>query len=1055
MALNKKSVELPLIGGLDTKTDDKQIKVGKLLSAQNIVYKKPGKIEKRDGFQDLGKTIIDNGQQITDGQALMTYKDELLAFDKEDVYSHIESTNNWKDKGNFQSLFLQNSPVTNGTERDFWQDCAYHPNGLECYVWVRQPAAGSTTAQLFYQVHDTETKQIIVGPIAAPSTTSINPKVIRHKDMFLIYYYDPTFAQIFFGALAINNLTATITWNPVTNSGATTSAVNPVQPTYGVACFDTSGVLGVEQQIVMVFNHNAATKGISIWSWEDPFTPSPAVTRTEGGPVMAHVDIVPDDYINPATPDLGSIAFSFTNVDIFSSFAKETLCIRSYPLDLSTTNFLGNLVGVIPSGDYGQRTTLVATSTTTAQSYTIFADYYDSGFTPYFRYGTARVYAIASGGGITTGGGVSRLQQIALASTAYSYGDKKYVVVMGGPNIQAPDGTEIFSSYFTIDDNFNAVGRAYESLAAGPNQYPYIGAYNFVWLTKMNTLSSTQYFTSLAKLTATISVQGATQTGLERFSTDHYNREHSYSNVEIAESLYVGGGMLYQYDGQNLVEDSFNWKPNINSMQVTSAPGTGNTYIYVAVWEWVDNIGNIHRSQISKEYVITTSSPIGAGGVVGNIELMPLSLTYKTAANARSPIQCVLYRTTANNAGPYYRLPVTTANNNDISANYITPANDTTTDAQLVGNIELYTPGQPIFGPPPPVGAMAVYRNRLFVLDSTNPLVIYFSQPVNNGTTVDFGLPYQISVDPSGGDVTGLVSLDDKLIIFKENSIRFISGQGPEGSGANSDYGTTTLITTDAGCTNLRSIVSTPEGVLFKSKKGIYFLNRGLQVSYIGAPVEAYNNDFITSGVLMRDNNQVRLTLDSGNIIVYDYYVDNWATFTPLNGVDAAIWQDRHTFINSSGNVSVERLGTYTDNGVGYPMEVTTGWLAFGGIQGFQRLWKVHLLGNFASNHKLQVDFYYDYNPAYYQRIDVEPVIPSTYGSGSPYGEDDPYGGNFDLYQYELRPERQKCQAVKMRIQDVAVSGSTLESGYQLSNIRLSYGVIGGPNRLGNRQTWG
>jgi hypothetical protein len=77
-----------------------------------------------------------------------------------------------------------------------------------------------------------------------------------------------------------------------------------------------------------------------------------------------------------------------------------------------------------------------------------------------------------------------------------------------------------------------------------------------------------------------------------------------------------------------------------------------------------------------------------------------------------------------------------------------------------------------------------------------------------------------------------------------------------------------------------------------------------------------------------------------------------------------------------------------------------------------------------------------------------------VYGTNE-YGEESPYGGEFDLYQYELLNSRQKCMSVKLQIRDTAVEGETLGRGYELSNMRLSYGVIGGSNRVRIAQTFG
>jgi hypothetical protein len=136
-------------------------------------------------------------------------------------------------------------------------------------------------------------------------------------------------------------------------------------------------------------------------------------------------------------------------------------------------------------------------------------------------------------------------------------------------------------------------------------------------------------------------------------------------------------------------------------------------------------------------------------------------------------------------------------------------------------------------------------------------------------------------------------------------------------------------------------------------------------------------------------------------------------------------------------------------------MEITTSWFTLSGIQGFQRLWNIMLLGQFKSPHKLQTQLYYNYNNAASQTIVVSPITPSTYGSSSPYGNETPYGGSFDLYQYELRPTWEKCMSVKLSITDTISGSAPLTEAYELSNLRFSYGVIGGSNRLKNAQIFG
>jgi hypothetical protein len=506
--------------------------------------------------------------------------------------------------------------------------------------------------------------------------------------------------------------------------------------------------------------------------------------------------------------------------------------------------------------------------------------------------------------------------------------------------------------------------------------------------------------------------------------------------------------MLFQYDGQNLVEDGFNWRPRI--IGSGSPLGGPNTYRYVAIWEWVDNNGYTHRSAPSDPITITLNTAIGAGGSA-NISAYPLTLTLKAPANNRTNAKCVLYRTKANLEG-YFRLQNIVSNTTDPATTFLVFATDTTPDANLTQ--PLYSDSELANGVAPPVGGMVVWKNRLWIIDSTNPLVLYYSKVANIDKPVEWSGFQRIFLDPSGGDCTALGALDDKLIIYKNSNIRYLVGDGPDATGNNDDFTGTTLITTDAGCTNARSVVLTPDGLIFKSAKGIYFINRGLQVSYIGAPVERFNDAFITSAVLMAKNNQVRLTLDNSSFLVYDYFVDAWSTFTTLNAVDSVIWNSQHAFIGSVGKLFVETPDTYTDDGASYPMEIETGWINLGGIQGYMRLWNIMLLGQFLSPHKLNCSLAYNYNNATYQNIVIDPTASSFYGTG-PYGFETPYGVSFSPYQYEIRPEWEKCNAFRLKINDTISGSVPLEEAYELSNIRLSYGVIGGSNRLKNQAIFG
>src|SRR5690606_3407721 len=77
-----------------------------------------------------------------------------------------------------------------------------------------------------------------------------------------------------------------------------------------------------------------------------------------------------------------------------------------------------------------------------------------------------------------------------------------------------------------------------------------------------------------------------------------------YQNRQAGKRLYVSGGCPSYYDGAHLVESGFAWYPEILSATAGtngSPDGGGSgmvdgTYSYIAVYEWRDYQGQVHRS---------------------------------------------------------------------------------------------------------------------------------------------------------------------------------------------------------------------------------------------------------------------------------------------------------------------------------------------------------------------------------------------------------------------------------------------------------------------------
>lgn len=522
----------------------------------------------------------------------------------------------------------------------------------------------------------------------------------------------------------------------------------------------------------------------------------------------------------------------------------------------------------------------------------------------------------------------------------------------------------------------------------------------------------------------------------------------SIGTGQLGQDLHLSGGFLWMYDGITSVEHGFHVFPDGVST-TGGGGGSGQVYQYSVTYEWQDGRGNIHRSAPSVATQHDQGSPIDGAHAV-TITVPTLRLTAKR--NPRAEVEIVIYRTLPNvNVADqvFYRVTSVSAPlYNDPTVDTLSFSDDTT-DANLVGNPTLYTTGGVVDNTATPPGIiMAVHQNRLYLVDDEDPLVVWFSKAVIAGAPVEFSDLLSFNVDPRGGDVTGLASLDTALILFKRESIFYQRGQGPDATDANSDFTGPQLVTSDGGCTNQDSIVLTPMGLMYQSGKGIYLLDRGLQVSYIGSDVEAYNSQTITSAQLIPDTTQVRFTLESGVALMYDYLAQQWSVHTNINAIGSCNFQNLFTFCQPLGQVRQETPGVFSDAGQPIKLRLWTSWLQLAGLQGYQRFWKLLILGEYISAHQLLCKIAYNFNsvPAQQVTVDAGTLLGSdVFGTGV-FGAESPFGGQYPLYQWRIFPQAGKgrCQAVQIQLEDIQ---SVPSEGLSLSAIALEIGVESGAAR--------
>ena len=258
------------------------------------------------------------------------------------------------------------------------------------------------------------------------------------------------------------------------------------------------------------------------------------------------------------------------------------------------------------------------------------------------------------------------------------------------------------------------------------------------------------------------------------------------------------------------------------------------------------------------------------------------------------------------------------------------------------------------------------------------------------------------------------------------------------------------------------------------SHKGIFLLNRSLGMEYIGAPAEDYKDATITKTTVVPKKSEVRFLASDGPTAIYNYFLNMWYTYSDHRGPSSCLVGNDYFLATYKDKVYKQISTTASFDGASVPMKIETGWLSFAGIQGFQRVYRMLLLGEYKSPHKLLIKIAYNYYDVWQQEklIDVTSYTESyTYGgptTGTQQTYGDPSGtsaiayGGKDNTQYQIRLNfaKQKCESIKISIQEIEGSNPSGDSesagpGFTLSNLLFIVGTKEGDFKIKQSRVFG
>lgn len=1022
--LTKQGIDVPFAAGLDTKTDKKRVQIGKFERLVNTVFDKGGLLQKRNGFPRIGNLGDTNYSHIT------TFNENLTAIGT-NIAAFNSSSSSFVQKGTIQPLSVDTLPVLRNNLNQTAADIAVAPSGLACAAYLESNGS-STTAKLV--IFNATTGQNIIAPTAIPvgsGTVTGGMRVFVLGQNFVIVFTNVITAVSHLQYVAINSV------NPTTVSANTDIAAAYVSKT----TLSWDGYV-VGSQLFIAYNTTTGGQSIKVTYLTTSFVLAAPVTFA--GSIATMVSVTADITV-PAAPviyisiyDLASaLGFTFA-VD----YALGTL------LTPTATVTSGTYLNITSAAQNGKCSVFIEADNAYAWDTSIKSNYVHN--INVFIDGSVSAFVVS-------------VRSVGLASKAF--------IVDGTIGYLAAFSSPYQPTYFLINGSSSTAAAP---VIAAKLAYQNGGGYLTTGLpsvTVTDNVAQVAYrFKDLIQAvnkntnppTGSQTAGIYSQTGIN-LGTFTIGTEATVT-AEIGKDLHISGGFLWMYDGYLPVEHNFFVYPDtdittpadsatwsaVGGSMVAKPDGATNTnaYWYQFVYEWTDNQGNAFHSAPSVPVPVTTTGALSTGSVTLNVP--SLRLTMKTA----NPVKIVIYRWSVAQQNYFQVTSITSPTLNSTTTDTVTFV-DTLADASILGNNLIYTTGGVVEDVNAPASdLLTLFDSRLWLVDAEDQNLLWYSKQVIEATPVEMSDLFTIYVPPTTatqgatGPITAISVMDDKIILGKRNAFLYINGSGPDNTGANNQYSEATFITSTVGCTNQKSLILTPKGLMFQSNKGIWILDRGLQTSYIGAPVQDFTTGAtVTSAVSVPETNQVRFTLDSGIVLMYDYYYEQWGTFENVPSISSCIYQDLHTFLNASAMVQQELPGSYLDGSSPVLMRFKTGPLRLDALQSYQRAYFFYLLGTYLSPHKLNVSLYYDYSATPSQSVLITPINGSQpFGSGgaqSPFGQQELFGGPSDLESWRVFFEQQRCSAVAIEIQEIfdASMGLPAGAGLTLSGLNVVVGL--------------
>lgn len=517
--------------------------------------------------------------------------------------------------------------------------------------------------------------------------------------------------------------------------------------------------------------------------------------------------------------------------------------------------------------------------------------------------------------------------------------------------------------------------------------------------------------------------------------------EGLWSGVYASDLLHLTGSLGVQYDGTDAHEIGFLQAPHPQGSASLSygatglegtAVGGGHVYQWVAIYEWRDAKGMLHRSRVSDAVTATVGTSGGDTHAEVVIQFRHTPLTRRPSDTGSGQlVKILVYRTLKDVPGPFYQCAFTDGFNEPTSS--LLTYTDTEDDAALLaaGRGQLYTTGGILDDEPPPPACHAMMAGGRVWLTSAEAREVWPSKTILQGEAPAFSPLLRITFDDAPDRLVGTARCGNAVAIFSESRIYALDASSGPGRIAGV-WPQPEMVQSSVGCSSGRSLVSFRDGVMFLSPEGLRLLTPGFDLVAAGEAVRDTLAAYPVVVDAMLDGPRQRLyylcstsEVEGGEavVLVYDYRqrgpdgLGLWTVWT-FEGEALerlCLWQEQLAAAHTTAPLLEEGASPtgyddYGDGAVWVESLIETPWVRLGALGGYQRIWRAVV--------ELERQTSFGFSAEFCVDGDSTAVQTETFTTAQT--------GNARRQRWVIGVVEQKCQSFKLRITD---SGPASPSG--------------------------